>query len=102
MTAYRKASIRDLTNAAYALDGRFLQGIVRRDPDSGRWVVGNTPVEEWMSRHENEDVTMILLPMQEDRPLQTRVCQTCGRTYADVECPHCREVRARLRGRQNP
>ena len=101
MTAYRKASIRELTNAAYALDGRFTQGIVTRDLDSGRWLVGNTPVEEWLSRHENEDVTLILLPMQTDRPMQTRVCQTCGRTYTDVDCPHCREVRARLRGRQN-
>ena len=101
MTAYRKASIRELTKAAYALDGRFLQGIVKRDPDSGRWLVDDTPVEEWLSRHETEDVTLILLPMDENRPMQTRVCQTCGRTYTDVDCPHCREVRARLRGRQN-
>lgn len=99
MTAYRKASIRDLTKAAYALEGRFLQGIARRDPESDRWLVGNTPVGEWLSRHENTDVTLILLPTEEDRPLQTRVCQTCGRTYTDVDCPHCREVRARLRGR---
>ncbi len=99
MTAYRKASIRDLATAAYELNGRFLQGIVRQDKEDGRWLVGNTSIEEWLSRHEGTDVTVIVLPMADDQPLQTKVCTTCGRTYTGVECPHCREVRTRLRGR---
>ncbi len=99
MTAYRKASIRDLTTAAYELDGQFLQGIVQQDKEGGRWEVGNTSIEAWLSRYNGEEVTVIILPMSDDHLLQTKVCTTCGRTYTDVECPHCREVRMRLRGR---
>jgi len=99
MPAYRKASIREVTKAAYELGGRFTQGVVRRDPESGRWMVGNTPVETWLSRNEHQDVTLLLLSMDDDRPLETKVCRTCGREYKGVECPYCREVRTRLRGR---
>ncbi len=99
MTAYRKANIRDLTTAAYELNGRFLQGIVRQDPENGRWLVGNTPLEEWITRYNGVEVTVIALSMEDDRPLESRVCTTCGNTYIGVECPHCREVRTRLRGR---
>ena len=99
MTAYRKASIREVTRAAYELDGRFTQGVVHRDSESGRWLIGSTTVEAWLERNEGQDVTLILLAMEDDRPMQTKVCRTCGREYKGVECPHCREVRTRLRGR---
>ncbi|MGC9467783.1 MAG: hypothetical protein ACP5HS_04280 [Anaerolineae bacterium] len=99
MPAYRKASIRELTQAAANLDGRFVQGVLRQDPDSGKWMVGNTSLEEWISRHEGQEITVILMSMDEGRPLQKRVCRTCGREYVGYECPHCREVRNRLRGR---
>lgn len=99
MPAYRKASIRELTQAAANLDGRFVQGVLRQDSDSGKWMVGNTSLEEWISRHEGQEITVILMSMDEGRPLQKRVCRTCGREYVGYECPHCREVRNRLRGR---
>lgn len=99
MPAYRKASIRDVVKEAYALDGRFVQGVLRRDAETGQWLVGTTPVETWLARNEGEDVTLIVLSMEDDRPLEKRVCRTCGREYTELECPHCREVRFRLRGR---
>jgi len=99
MPAYRKASIRELAQAASRLDGRFVQGQLRRDPVSGVWKVGQTPLEEWVARNEDEEVTMILLSMDKGRPLEKRTCQTCGRDYIGFECSHCRETRLRLRGR---
>jgi hypothetical protein len=99
MPAYRKASIRELTQAAAELDGRFVQGVLHRDTESGQWMVGDTPLETWASQNEDEDVTVILLSMDKGRPLDKRVCRTCGREYIGFECPHCREVRYRLRGR---
>jgi hypothetical protein len=36
--------------------------------------------------------------IDDDRPIEERVCRTCGRKYIGVECPHCREARVRLRG----
>lgn len=99
MPAYRKASIRELTQAASRLEGRFVQGVLRRDPESGEWMVGSTTLDDWVARHEDEDVTVILLSMDEGRDLEKRMCRTCGREYIGFECPHCREVRVRLRGR---
>jgi len=98
MPAYRRASIRELTQAASRLDGRFVQGQLQRDPESGDWMVGHTPLEEWVARNEGEDVTMILLSMDVGRPLDKRTCQTCGHDYIGYECPRCRETRLRLRG----
>jgi hypothetical protein len=99
MPAYRKASIRDLTQAAGNLGGRFTQGVLHKDPETDTWMVGSTPLDEWLARHEDEEVTMIMLAMEDDRPLESRTCRTCGREYVGYECPHCREIRYRLRGR---
>ncbi len=99
MPAYRKASIRELTQAAANLDGRFMQGVLRRDPETGAWSVGDTPLESWLERYADQDVTLILLSMDEGRELETRICRTCGREYVGYECPYCRETRLRLRGR---
>lgn len=98
MPAYRKASIRDLTRAAYELDGHFTEGNLHRDPASGQWLVGDTLLEKWLARHEDEEVTLILVGMNSDRPLNERVCRTCGRRYFGIECAHCRQARIRLRG----
>jgi hypothetical protein len=98
MPAYRKASIRDLTQAAITIDGRFIQGVLHQDPESGIWMVGSTSLDEWFGLHKGEDVTLILVSMEDDRPLDKRTCRTCGRDYFGYECPHCREVRFRLRG----
>ena len=99
MPAYRRASIRELTQAAANIDGRFTQGILHRESEDGPWMVGSTSLDEWIARHEGEDITLILLSMDEDRPLDKRTCRTCGREYIGFECSHCREIRYRLRGR---
>ncbi len=99
MPAYRKASIRELTQAAARLDGRFVQGVLRKDSDSGTWMIGNTSLDEWVRRDDGEEVTVILMSMEEGRPLEKRTCRTCGREYIGYECSHCREIRYRLRGR---
>lgn len=99
MPAYRKASIRELTQAAARLDGNFTQGALHRDEETGEWMVGSTKLDEWVARHEGEEVTLILLSMDEGRPMDRRVCRTCGREYVGYECAHCREIRLRLRGR---
>ena len=99
MPAYRKASIRELTQAAARLDGHFTQGSLHRDEETGEWMVGSTKLDTWVARHEEEEVTLILLSMDEGRSIEKRVCRTCGREYVGYECPHCREIRLRLRGR---
>ncbi|MDF1512282.1 MAG: hypothetical protein P1S60_00590 [Anaerolineae bacterium] len=99
MTAYRKASIRELTQAAYALDGHFMQGVLSFDEAQKSWMVGNKSLDEWLANHKDSDITLILVDMDEDQPMETRTCRTCGREYIGHECPVCRETRIRLRGR---
>ncbi len=99
MTAYRKASIRDLTQAAYALDGHFTQGVLRFDAERKAWMIGSKPLDAWLARQENNDVTLIMISMDEEHPMESRICRICGRDYIGVECPICRETRIRLRGR---
>lgn len=98
MPAYRKASIRELIRAAYELDGRFIEGRLHREAESGRWLLDDAPLDEWLARNEGHNVTLLLVSQEEDRPMEERVCITCGRKYIGLECPHCREVRTRLRG----
>lgn len=100
MPAYRKASIRELTRSAYQLNGRFIEGVLRWDPGANQWLIGDTTLTQWVSLHEGENVTMILLSMDEKQEIQESTCHTCGRRYVGVECPHCREARFRLRGRE--
>jgi hypothetical protein len=99
MPAYRKASIRELTQAAARLDGHFTQGSLHRDEETGEWMVGSTKLDVWLARHKDEEVTLILMSMDEGRSIEKRVCRTCGREYVGYECSHCREIRLRLRGR---
>ncbi len=99
MGAARKAEIRRLTSEAYQMEGRVTQGILRRDPEDNRWMVGNTSLDDWLARHEGQDVTAILIPTESDHSQETKVCRTCGREYVGASCPYCREVRLRLRGR---
>lgn len=93
----RKASVLELATAAYKLDARVLRGLLHRDPE-GRWRVGETPLEEWLAPYEGHEAVLILASLSEEAPLTLRVCRTCGREYVGWDCPHCREVRRRLRG----
>ena len=43
-------------------------------------------------------MVLVLGALDDDRPVETRTCRTCGRDYTDVECPYCRANRIRLRG----
>ncbi|MBN1262314.1 MAG: hypothetical protein JXB35_16665 [Anaerolineae bacterium] len=98
MTAYRKANIRHLVSEVYRLNGNVVEGTLHRRPEDGRWMVGGIPLNEWFQRHENEDISLMLVATETDRPAEVQVCHTCGREYTESSCPYCREVRYRLRG----
>ncbi len=97
MPAYRKASIRELSLSAYELGGRVFQGILRRTDDG--WRVGNMSLEQFLERAQGREVAVLVFDMEEDVPMEKKVCRTCGREYIGSTCPYCRETRLRLRGR---
>lgn len=97
MTAIRRAAILKLAGAAYEIGLDVARGRLQRDED-GRWKVQEKDLLEWLERHEGEDVVFVLGSLADERPVATRTCSTCGRDFADLECPYCRASRIRLRG----
>jgi hypothetical protein len=99
MPAHRKASIRDLASGAYELGSKVVEGRLHRDPESGEWMVGGTALDTWLARYDEEEILLIATSLEDDRPMPMKVCRTCGTEYRGIECPRCREIWIRLRGR---
>lgn len=98
MPAVRKAALRELAAAAYELDAEVMQGELHRG-SQGEWTVGDTPLNGWLEQYAGRQVYLIIASLEDERPLPTKVCRTCGTEYTGMECPRCREARIRLRGR---
>lgn len=98
MSSIRRATIYKLASAAYEAQLDVMSGVVARD-ENGRWRIGQYDLETWLERHSGEEVVLVMGLPEDERPVVTRTCRTCGRDYMDLECPYCRENRKRLRGR---
>lgn len=99
MPALRRASLRELATAAYELEAGVVEGQLHRSPENGRWMVGDAALNTWLERFNGQKILVIVASLEDDRPLPRKVCRTCGTEYVGAECPRCREIRARLRGR---
>jgi hypothetical protein len=60
--------------------------------------VGERAGCSWLAAHDGEELVLVLGSLEDEREVEVRTCRTCGRDYTDLECPHCRERRIRLRG----
>jgi hypothetical protein len=99
MPAHRKASVRELASAAYELDSGVVEGRLRRSAEDGRWMVGDADLNAWLAGYDGQEIVLVVASLEDERPLPPKVCRTCGTEYVGIECPRCREVRIRLRGR---
>lgn len=97
MSAIRRAAIHKLASAAYEMELDTMTGVVKQD-ENGRWFIGNQDLETWLTLHKEEEIVVVLGSLADDRPVAIRTCRTCGRDYTELECPHCRANRIRLRG----
>ena len=86
--------------ASHALDSGAMavRGLLVRN-ERGEFLVGDRNLSEWLKRYADQEVILILAPVDTSTYDQVRTCGVCGRDYEGPECPHCAEVRARLRGR---
>jgi hypothetical protein len=41
---------------AYQVEGKIVQGILHRAPEDGRWMVGDTSLDEWLAQNEGQDI----------------------------------------------
>jgi hypothetical protein len=97
MSAIRRAAIHKLAAAAYEMNLTTMTGVVTQD-ENGRWRIGSTDLDTWLNQHKDEEIVIVLGSLADERPVEMRTCRTCGRDYTELECPHCRANRIRLRG----
>ena len=97
MRSLRRAAILKLAASAYEMELDVMNGVVTRD-GNGRYFIGEQDLTTWLESHVGDEVVLVSSNASDERPVVTRTCRTCGRDYTDVECPHCRANRIRLRG----
>jgi len=93
----RRAALLKLASAAYEMKLDVMTGALASDT-AGQWQVGGHNLAAWLTAHAGEEVTLVLGSLDDERPVETRTCRTCGRDYTGLECPTCRSNRIRLRG----
>ena len=93
----RKASVLEMATAAYELDAAVKRGLLHRV--EGRLTIMGEDLDSILKRFEDQEIVLIAASLNDDRPVDPRVCRTCGREYYGLECMHCRDARIRLRGR---
>lgn len=96
--ALSKASALRLASNAMDMGAVALRGSLSLE-GNGQFAIGDRNLSEWLNRYAGQEVIVILAPVDTGTYEQIRQCGTCGRDYEGPECPHCAEVRARLRGR---
>jgi hypothetical protein len=92
-----KARAQTLAAEALQIGAKTLRGPLQRESETGCWSIGRVKLSSWLGNYEGQELIVIVLPL-ESAGAARRVCRTCGREYEGAECPHCREVRHRLRG----
>ena len=98
MPSIPRANALKLASIARDAGAEALRGLLEQD-ESGRWTVGHIGVEGWLSRYAGQEMILIAVPIDEETPMAyTRTCRTCGNDYEGQTCPHCEQVRRRLRG----
>jgi hypothetical protein len=96
--ALSKASALRLASNAMDMGAVALRGSLSLDAN-GEFAISDRNLSEWLSRYTGQEVIVILAPVDTNSLEERRQCGVCGRDYEGSECPHCAEVRARLRGR---
>ena len=97
MSSIRRATILKLASTAYEMDLDVMNGMLMRN-ENGRWHIGSHDLINWLENQEGHEIVLVLGDLNDQREVVTRTCRTCGRDYTDLECPHCRANRIRLRG----
>lgn len=97
MSRMRRATVYKLAASAQEMELDVMTGVLQQD-ETGRWTIGGHDLTAWLATHAGQELVVVLSSAEDDRPVQVRTCRTCGRDYTDLECPHCRANRIRLRG----
>ncbi len=92
-----KSEARQLGINAVEMGAHILRGVVTIGPNGAR--IDGTNVSKWLARHVDSELILIAATVGKITiESELKSCYTCGRDYKGETCPHCAEVRARLRG----
>ncbi len=97
MSSMHRSTLLKLASNAYEMNLDVLNGVLTRD-ENGRWQINAQELNGWLEQHQGHEIVLILGDLTDEEEIVTRICGTCGRDYTDLECPHCRANRIRLRG----
>lgn len=95
--AISKSEARQLAKNGLEMGALVLRGVLTIGPDGA--TIDRTSISEWLDQHVNSELILIAAPVGKIAlESEVKSCYTCGRDYVGDACPHCAEVRARLRG----
>ncbi len=79
------------------MGARVLRGTLTIEANGMR--IGENDLAAWLAANAGKEIILVAAPVGKsvvDHDIKT--CYTCGREFKGNSCPHCAEVRARLRG----
>jgi len=95
-----KTEARKLTINVAEMGARVLRGVLKIGPEGA--TINNIAVLDWLAQHTGAEIMLIATPVGNAVDItELKTCPQCGRDYKGEACPHCAEVRARLRGNTN-
>ena len=92
-----KHEARELMSRGYEVEATVLNGAVEQQTD-GTWTVAGRSVDDLLRNLDGKEILIVVAEIAEGAGVR-RTCRTCGTEYRGHECPRCREVHRRLRGR---
>lgn len=79
------------------MGGQVLRGTLTIGPAGA--AVNQVNLLEWLAAHVDTEILLVAASIAEaGANSEIKTCQRCGRDYRGDACPHCAEIRARLRG----
>ena len=92
-----KHEARELMSRGYEVEATVLNGVVEQQMD-GTWMVAGRSADDLLRDLDGMEIVVVVAEVAEGTGVR-RTCRTCGAEYSGHECPRCREVHRRLRGR---
>lgn len=95
--AISKDEARRLAINVTEMGGQILRGTLTIGPAGA--AVNQVDLLEWLAERANTEIMLMAVPIAgANSNGELKTCPRCGRDYRGDTCPHCAEIRARLRG----
>src|SRR5512139_4127795 len=97
MSSTSKGNALRLASTAQEMGADALRGTLEQN-EAGHWTLSYVELESWLSRYAGQELVVAVAAIEpEAAKAYIRTCRTCGREYEGLSCPHCDEIRRRLR-----